>query len=52
LKTLLRTVAAEQGWNWTVELVPNPRTVIEAFVPTASIVPLASPHPPDRSLAL
>jgi hypothetical protein len=28
LKTLLREVAAEHGWNWEAELVPSPDRVL------------------------
>jgi hypothetical protein len=38
LKTILREIAAARGWNWTIELVPNPDRVLreaEGIVATA-----------------
>ncbi len=41
LKALLREVAAERGWDWTVELVPNPDALLaisDGIVVTADSV--------------
>jgi hypothetical protein len=41
LKSLLQSIAAEQGWNWHAELAPDPDRILGA---TTHIVASADSH--------
>ena len=46
LKTLLREVAEQRGWNWNIELVPNPDAVLAA---SSSIIATSDSQILDRA---